>query len=212
VRLALALLLGAAAIAGAQERPSLPSGLEAKTRTTIEQLADSMRSEGLPDAPLFAKAAEGRLKRATDAQIVLAVRGLATRFRQIRAGLGTSVDAGTMTAAATALSAGVTLPVIRHMYDAAGTQASTDLAGALVTVTDLVIQQVPVASAVTAVQSLLVRRASPEQYTKLRLGVTNGILAGQNPDEAARVNAESIVRLLPPAPSVTSAGKPPRNQ
>jgi hypothetical protein len=196
------------AIAGAQERPSLPSGLEAKTRVTIEQLADSMRSEGLPVAPLFAKAAEGRLKRATDAQIVAAVQGLAARFRQVRAGLEAPVDAATMTAAATALSAGVTMPVIREMSEAAGRQAP-DLGSALVTVTDLVTQRVPVGAAVAAVQSLLVRRASPEQYTKLRLAVTNDILAGQSPDQAVRANAESIVRLLPPTPPVVTPGRPP---
>jgi hypothetical protein len=195
-------------IAAAQERPGLPSGLEAKTRATIEQLADSMQIEGLPVEPLFAKAAEGRLKRATDAQIVMAVQGLAARFRQVRAGLGAPVDVATMSAAATALSAGVTMPVIREMFEAAGRQ-SPDLGSALVTVTDLVTQRVPVGAAVTAVQSLLVRRASPEQYTKLRLGVTNDILAGQSPDQAVRANAETIVRLLPPTPPVVTPGKPP---
>jgi hypothetical protein len=210
VRLSLGLLL-VPALAIAQGRPSLPAGVDERTRSAIEQLVDSMQTEGLPTSPLYAKAAEGRLKHATDAQILMAVRGLASRFREIRASLGSPADAGTMTAAATALSAGVSLSAIRDMRDAAsgGKDASADLASALVTVTDLVNQLVPVGPAVTAVQALLVRRAAPEQYTKLRVAVTNDILAGRTPEQAARSSAESIVRLLPNASPVAATSKPP---
>ncbi len=116
---ALALLAGVSAAAGAQARPTLPAGLEEQTRHVIEQIADSARVAGVPVEPLYAKAAEVKLKQASDAQIVNAVRALANRFRELRAGLGGSLDVASMSAAATALSVGVPLTAIRDLRDAA---------------------------------------------------------------------------------------------
>ena len=78
-----------------------------------------------------------------------------------------------------------------------------------ITLTDLVGQQVPSASAVAAVQSLLARRAPSDQYTRLRIGVTDDIVAGQSPEQAVRARTDAIVRALPAAPPVTPVRKPP---
>lgn len=206
---ALVLLAAAGTVANAQS-PGLPAGLDAATRASLEQIIDSARALGLPVQPLYAKAAEGRLKQAADAQIIGAVRGLANRFREIRASVA-SLDVATMTAAATALSAGVPLAAIRDMRDAAAgaRDPDADLAGALVAVTDLVARRVSTASAVSAVQSLLARRADPEQYVRLRAGVGDYIAAGRSPDQAVRSTTETIVRTLPPAPATTSPIRPP---
>jgi hypothetical protein len=197
--------------AQAQERAALPAGLEGQTRQIIDQLADSLRAAGLPADPLYAKAAEGKLKQATDAQIIAAVRGLARRFGEIRSSLGQSVDVAVMSAAATALSAGVPLPAIHDLREAAGGShdANTDFATALVTLTDLVSQRVPTAPAVSAVQSLLARRAPVDQYARLRIGVTDDIVAGRSPDQAVRARTEAIVRSLPATPPVLTTTKPP---
>lgn len=194
-----------------QSRPALPTGLDERTRKAIEQLADSVRSAGLPVDPLYAKAAEGKLKQASDAQIMNAVRGLANRFREIRAGLGSPLDAAAMSAAATALSVGVPVTAIRDLRDAAAGahDPGAELAGALVTLTDLVGQRVSPASAVHAVQSLLARRATPDQYARLRIAVSDDILSGRSPDQATRATTEAIVRLLPSAPPATPPVKPP---
>lgn len=207
---AAALLVVTATLANAQS-PGLPAGLEAPTREALEQIIDSARALGLPVQPLYAKAAEGRLKQAADAQIIGAVRGLANRFREIRASVASPMDVATMTAAATALSAGVPLAAIRDMRDAAtgARNPDADLAGALVAVTDLVAQRVSTASAVSAVQSLLARRADPEQYARLRAGVGDFIAAGRSPDQAVRSTTETIVRTLPPAPATSSPIRPP---
>jgi hypothetical protein len=206
-----AMLAAVATSAGAQQRGVLPTGLEPQTRLTIEQLADSLRSAGLPTEPIYAKAAEGKLKQATDAQIIGAVRSLARRFGEIRAALGRSIDDASMSAAATAFAAGVPLPAIRGLSDAAGVagNAGGDFATALVTVTDLVSHGVASPFAVTAVQSLLARRASVEQYTRLRMGVMDDILAGRSPDQAVRTRSDAIVRSLPATPPVTPGTKPP---
>jgi hypothetical protein len=198
--------------AGAQERPVLPVSLEPQTRQLIEQLGDSLRGIGLPVGPLYSKAAEGKLKQATDAQIISAVRSLARRFGEIRASLGGSLDETGMSAAATAMSAGVPLSAIRGLLDAAGSgsEAKADFAIALVTITDLVGQRVPSASAVTAVQSLLARRAPSDQYARLRADVATDIGTGRLPEQAVRARTEAIVRTLPivPPPDIMKTPRP----
>ena len=211
IAIVVGLLCGAALSAGGQARSELPSGLEARSRVAIEAIVDSLRAVGLPVEPLYAKAAEGKLKQATDAQIVNAVRGLANRFREIRAGLGAPLDVASMSAAATALSVGVPVAAIKDMRDAAAgsRDPGADLAGALVTLTDLVGQRVSPASAISAVQSLLARRATPEQYARLRIGVGDVIGTGRSPEQAVRATTEAIVKTLPAAPAVSPI-KPPQ--
>jgi hypothetical protein len=205
------LVMTMSAIAGAQSKPSLPPGLDDATVRAIEVLADSMRAGGLPADPLYAKAAEGKLKQASDAQILSAVRALASRFRQIRAGLGPGIAPATMSAAATALSAGIPIATIRDMRDAAAgaRDPAGDLAGALVTLADLVGQRVPQASAISAVQSLLARHAAPEQFARLRIGVSDIIGSGRTPDQAVRATTEAIVKTLPSTPPSSVPVKPP---
>src|SRR5262245_23576091 len=95
--------LGSAQSSGAQ----LPARLGAATRTAIVALADSLRVSGLPADPLYDRAAEGALKGADDARILVVVRALASRLRTSRALLGESASGEALTAAAAALGAGV---------------------------------------------------------------------------------------------------------
>jgi hypothetical protein len=178
---------------------------------TVEQVIDSARVAGLPAGPLHAKVAEGRLKQASDAQILVAVRSLVSRFHDLRREFGGTLDDAGMTSAATALSAGVPMTAIRDMRNAsAGSRdPAGELASALVAVTDLVAQRVPTATAVSAVQSLLERRASTEQYARLRAGVVDVIASGRSPEQAVRSTTEAIVKSLPPQPAVTSPVRPP---
>jgi hypothetical protein len=205
----LAIVAAVAANAARAQAPSLPAGLDKATQASLEQVIDSARTLGLPVQPLYAKVAEGKLKQASDAQIVTAVRSLAGRFRELRSELGATLDAQGMSAAATALQAGIPLHAIRDLRDAAAgsRDPAADLAGALVAATDLVAQRVSASSAVTSVQSLLARRATPEQYVRLRAAVSQDIAAGRSPDQAARSTTEAIVKILPPTPLGTI--KPP---
>src|SRR3954466_13901122 len=110
----------------AAQTPALPAGLDTQSRMALEQIIDSARVSGLPLEPLFAKAAEGKLKQASDPQIVAAVRSLASRFRTIRTEIGTTLDVSSMTAAATAIAVGIPMSAIRSMRDAAaGAPASS---------------------------------------------------------------------------------------
>jgi hypothetical protein len=183
----------------------------AGAQSTVEQVIDSARIAGLPVAPLQAKAAEGRLKQASDVRILAAVRSLAGRLGEIRKEFGTTLDDAVLTSAATALAAGVPMSAIHDMKNAAAgsRDPAGDLASALVAVTDLVTQRVPTGPAISAVQSLLARRASPEQYARLRAGVVEVITSGRSPDQAVRSTTEAIVKSLPPQPAVTSPIRPP---
>jgi hypothetical protein len=195
VKLAFLGLVLSAQAAAAQ----LPAGLEPKTRQVLEQLVDSAKATGLPTAPLTAKVAEGKLKQASDEQIVTAVRALVRRFGEIRASVGTSLDETSMTAAATAMSAGVSLSSIKGLLEAAG-PSRVDFATALVTITDLVVQRVQPTIAVSAVQDLLARRAPADQYTRLRADVANDIGAGREPDQSIRSRTDAIIKSLPGRP------------
>jgi hypothetical protein len=182
----------------------------AKSQATVEQVIDSARLAGLPVGPLQAKVAEGKLKRASDARIIAAVRSLASRLGELRKEFGAGLDDAGMTSAATALSAGVPMSAIHDMKNAAAgsRDPAGDFANALVAVTDLVTQQVPASAAVSAVQSLLARRATPEQYVRLRTSVVDVIASGRSPEQAVRSSTEAIVKGLPPQPAVTP-GRPP---
>lgn len=189
----------------------LPAGFTEQTRAALERVIDSARTDGVPLEPLFAKAAEGKLKQAGEPQIIAAVRSLAARFRSIRAEMGSTLDVPSMSAAATALAVGIPISAIRDMHAAAAgsATASADLAGALVAATDLVAQRVSPMAATAAVQSLLVRRAAPEQFARLRASVGETIAGGRAPDQAAKAASESIVKGLPPSlPSIPTL-KPP---
>lgn len=193
------------------QTPSLPAGFSQVTKNVLEQVIDSARADGIPLEPLIAKAAEGKLKQASDAQIVAAVRSLANRLRSIRAEIAPTLDVSSMTAAATALAVGIQISAIRDLRAAAAgsPNAPSDLAGALITATDLVAQHVSPASATAAVQSLLARRAAPEQFARLRASVGESIAAGFSPDQATKSVTESITRALPTSlPAITTV-KPP---
>ena len=176
------LLLLVASVVGAQER-TLPDRLGASTRATLDRLIDSARTAGIPSMPLYDKVSEGVLKGADDDRIVRAVRTLARELSDARGVLGASAGLPLLSAGASALHAGVALSDLRRIAKPSGAapDAST-LTTALVTLVDLVAKRVPVALATSSIQSLVDRRATDRQFTELRSGVEQDILAGRSPD------------------------------
>jgi hypothetical protein len=102
-----ALLLGAVPVAAQQAR--LDSGLVAALSATL----DAARIDGLPEAPLLAKAQEGVLKRALRERIVGAVSALADRMRAARAELAPNATEHEIIAGAEALAVGIPGSVLR---------------------------------------------------------------------------------------------------
>jgi hypothetical protein len=193
-----AVLIGAlVSLAAALPAQQLPDRLSRETRSTLLTVIDSGRRAGIPTEPLVAKVAEGVLKGADDERIVVAVRRLTQRMGEARAVLGTS-NAAVLTAAASALQGGI--PSASLVRLAARANGVRDLEGeltlALVTLADLMRQRVPVSPALVAVEALLERRASGEDYAQLRLGVTESILAGSSPEQSVSTRADAILRRL----------------
>src|SRR5690606_18089936 len=102
-------------LAQATGRPELPERLQPATRGAIERLADSLRGDGLPWEPLYAKSAEGVLKGADDARILRAVRSLARELGDASAALGPSAAPAEVVAGASALHAGVPPADLRRL-------------------------------------------------------------------------------------------------
>lgn len=178
---------------GAQERP-FPDRISPATKATLDRLIDSARVTGVPSAPLYDKVSEGVLKGADDDRILRAVRALAHELSDARAVLGPTAELPLLSAGASALHAGVSQADLRRIAKPSGPAPdAATLTTALVTLVDLVAKRVPVGLATSSIQSLVDRRASDRQFTELRSGVEQDILAGRAPDASvtARVKLPS---------------------
>ncbi|HEY7233447.1 MAG TPA: hypothetical protein VH539_04815 [Gemmatimonadaceae bacterium] len=203
--LAAAALASVAFGAGAQ-RPSapaltaadLPVQLAPATRQAIARLGDSLRAVRLPDEPLYAKAAEGVLKGAEDARIIVAVRALARELGEARAALGAAADDADLVAAASALHVGATPAMLTRLQDThrAATNGATSLATPLVALADLLTRRVPAPAAAAAIDSLVARRAPAGDFAALRAAVERDIDAGRAPEASVLQRTQVLLRGL----------------
>jgi hypothetical protein len=194
-----AVLLLAPVLLPAQQPLSLPQALSADARVAIERIIDSARTIGLPVAPLYDKAGEGKLKQAPDAQIVVAVRALSARLGAVRAGLGASLDESSMMVASTALAAGIAMDELKQLRREAG----GDFAIAVVTATDLIGSRATPRAAIAAVNGLVAKHATVEQYARLRSDVAGDVGQGRGADQSIRARVDAIMQ---------GAAKPPEQQ
>lgn len=205
-RLVLATVLGAFAQASADAQggaapmtaADLPSQLALATRQAIVRLGDSLRTSGLPDAPLYAKAAEGVLKGATDARIVTAVRTLARELGDARASLGSAAGDAELVAGASALHVGASPGMLRQLRDAhsAGAGGATSLATPLVALADLLARRVPASVAAAAIDSLVARGAPSDDFAALRAAVERDIVAGRTPEASVVQRTQGLLRNI----------------
>ena len=173
----------APAFAGAQQ--SLPETLSRDTRDSLFAIIRQSAAARVPTEPLFAKAAEGVLKRATDARILAAVRGLAQALAEARAQLPDSAAAGTIVAAASAIQAGVDRGVIAR-YAAVSKGSDADLAVAYVTLADLIASSIPMVAATESVERLLRTGAADTEFAAFRADIARDIQNGSRPEEALK--------------------------
>lgn len=205
-------LASGVATSGAQN-VALPSRLAPETRAVLERLIDSVRTVGLPIAPLADRAAEGVLKGADDQRIVIAVRTLARELGEGRSILGSANDVAVLTATASALHAGASSVELRRLAHPTGSAPDPHtLATAFVTLTDLVAKRISPIAATTAVGELLKRRATDDQFVVLRSEVEQDIRGGVAPEAALTKRIRSHVELLdavPLGPKVITRPPPP---
>lgn len=176
--------------AGAQ---SLPNKLSRATRDSMALVIEQAAAAGLPTAPLYAKAAEGVLKRAEESRILMAVRNLSRALSDARAALPAGSADATVVAAAGALQAGAERGVIAR-YATVSKGSQSDLAIAYVTLADLIASSVPAAAASQSVERLLRGGIREAELATFRAAVVRDIQAGTGPEEALRINAPRSVR------------------
>jgi hypothetical protein len=184
------------------ERPmtaaELPARLAPATRQAIVHLGDSLRTAGLPDAPLYAKAAEGVLKGAADARILVVLRSLARELGDARLSLGTGADEAELVAGASALHVGASPAMLRQLREthvgAAG--EVTSLATPLVALADLLARRVPASVAAAAIDSLVARGAPSDDFAALRAAVERDIDAGRAPEASVVQRTQGLLRNI----------------
>lgn len=188
-----AALLAAAPSVGAQPSrvaAEWPARLSAATRGELAAIADSTRAAGAPTGPLYDKAAEGVLKRAEDARIVVAVRRLAGELRAAREALGVAAAESEISAAASALRSGVTRDALRQLARARGdARADASLLVPISALAELVGGGVPVEVATRAVTGFVARGGAPGELEGLLRPV-----ATPGEDQAER--ARDLLRAL----------------
>ena len=190
VRLAaLLLLLGAPAIAAAQQGQPGPTvdarlgtRLDARTRAEVVKVIDSVGRLSLPAEPLVDKALEGASKRADGARIVAAVRRLAGELGAARAALGPRASEGELVAGASALHGGVRPDAIRRLRDERPEQSLTV---PLAVLSELIARGVSPDTAASTVLALTEVRATDDQLVAFRRDVERDIGSGAPPSAAA---------------------------
>ena len=149
----------------------------------VEREIERASGRGLPMEPLRAKVREGRLKRASDARIRLAVLALVSRLDTARAALGPSASTGALIAGADALSAGADAAAVRAVVAASTVRGASVPLGALA---QLVASGVPSPRAVSMILDLIRRRATSLQVIAFGNAVERDAARGLPASEAAR--------------------------
>lgn len=178
--------------------------------SVVSRLADSARARGLPAEPLLAKAAEGKLKGADSTRIVDAVRGLIRDLNVAKTTLCPNATGPELTAAASALHAGVTPAQLARVgrvtaCSESGASRPPRLVMPLVVLADLVARRVSTELAVSSLETLVSRGAPDAQFASLRTAIERDISNGDAPDAAMRRRSATVLRSLDPQ----SVARPP---
>jgi hypothetical protein len=183
-----------------EDRATLPPSLSVATRNAIVALADSLTRDGLPGRSLYSKAAEGVLKGASEQQILVAARSVATRLRDARRTLGPSASTAELEATASALFAGVPAGELTRLAGLPRTGALS-LAYSITVLADLVSKGVPAARATQSIELLTTRGAFDRHLTDLHSAFEQELKAGESPTESLSRGTEQVLRTIrPPSP------------
>jgi hypothetical protein len=189
-------LIAVPSLLGAQD-VRLASRLDAATSAAVTAVVDSARAAKLPTEPLVNKALEGAAKGSDGSKIVVAVRQLAGRMSSSRQVLGSKSTPAEISAAATALDAGVSVHDLALLRSAANKRPLTVPLAAL---TDLVEQKVPVATASNVVLSLTRSGIPDREFTLFQRNVRFDIDRGADPGTAASTRARGVLLRTTTAP------------
>jgi hypothetical protein len=205
-RLIAGLLLTATAT-GAQGSAEPP--LDSATALVVERIIDGAAADGLPIAPLRAKAIEGARRGASNEMILRVVAGFAVRLRVARAILRSSTSDPELIAVAGALTAGVSKPAAESLVAVVRAQPRPmPVTVPFVVATDLSARGVPADSALAVVQAVLRRNGNETDLWTLRAAVARDIASGGDPLDALMVRS-GFSRAHQPTPRSDGTRPPP---
>lgn len=186
-----ALLLAAAAQAGAQEA-RLRSRLDANTFRAVRAIIDSARKSGLPARPIEDKALEGVSAGAADDVIVSTTRAFTAQLATVSRALGKRATTDELRAGVGAIDAGVPARDLVRI-DAAADPNGRSIATALTVLGDIVARGVPVPTASNLVISLLRAKVKDSQLLDFDEKVRADISSGADPSTAAAARAKGTI-------------------
>jgi hypothetical protein len=174
--------------AGAQSHDPL-ARLDGNVRLNLELLLDSARLMGLPTRPIESKALEGISKQKSGRQILMAARTKFRSLRDAREVLGPKASVDELTAASSAITAGITQSELGQL---ARTQQGKTLTVPLVVLVDLISRGVPRDTASQTIFQLWQRGAADDDFLGLWRGVERDIDSGADPGAALLNRARQI--------------------
>lgn len=176
--------------------PRIAQRLGAAAADSIARIVTAAEAEGLPSAPLTAKALQGAARGAPSPLVLRAVSNLAAALRTARSAMGPGRSADELTAGAVALQNGADPGQLTRLIRAAGAHTVTM---PLVVLTDLLGRGVPGDTLVTMLATVTRRGVSDEDLLRLRETISRDIAAGTRPLEAASARMAAVVPAPPPA-------------
>ena len=163
--LALVLLLAASPAALRAQDRRLGERLDPVTATAVQRLVDSARVAGLPTEPLVQKALEGSTLGAGGDRIRTAVASLYGQLSRARDALGSGASEPELTAAASAIRAGVPADTLRQLQTL---RSGRSLVVPISVLTDLVAEGTPLDRASSSVFDLARAGRPDDDFVALR--------------------------------------------
>lgn len=164
-RFALLLLAVLAPAALAAQDRRLTERLDSTTAAAVQRVVDSAARGGLPTEPLVQKALEGSTLGASGDRIEAAVLTLRGQLEQARDALGGKADDAEVTAAASALRAGLQPSALRRLQ---ALRSDRPLVVPIAVLTDLVAEGVPPEEATRSVLALARDGRPDDEFMALR--------------------------------------------
>jgi len=178
------------------EEARLRARLKPEVATSVIEVVRSA-AQGLPTAPLVARAFEGASRQAEDAAILDAVRRYSAGLAAARRALGPTARASELDAGAGALMAGVPEDSLASLRRA---RPSGSLVIPLVVLSDFVARGVPVASASNTVLAATRAGAADPALLRMRERIHERILRGEEPTGASREGLRELLMKTPGTP------------
>lgn len=189
----LAAALAAAGFTMVASDVRIETRVDARIRSGVAAIFDSLDREGIRAEPLVQYALEGTAKRGNPDVIMAGVRKWASDLRRARRALGPNATPAEVTAGAKALRAGVDEEALTRLRD---TKGEVRYASALNTMAYIIPLGVPADTAATILVNLALASASDAQLAEMQSAVERDIGAGTPAGASAVARAVGVLKAI----------------